>query len=235
MFELIGIVVTALVVWVIAKKVFLTGVGTTLKKAVEHAVSEGVPREYADEAIAQGYDKLSETRKVLAKANPSFSALDVYQQYGNAIIVRYNSDNVFFPENVKQAVKAILTPQMEKVECEKLKPLVNQATFVYVMALGISAASDNQHINTEQVRIFMRNFFTDKEHEFPIDNACNVWNHSSNLRDVLNFMAPTTDAEVGNGSGEYFVKLCRKGEDDLFSKPRDWDPADVDEFDFLRV
>lgn len=88
MFEFIGICFVIFVVWRVAKRVFSLGVNKTLRRTVDFAVEHGVPRNFAA-TIINNRNIMNEALSSLKGAKPSVSSLDVYQQYGLAIIMMH--------------------------------------------------------------------------------------------------------------------------------------------------
>lgn len=88
MFEFIGICFVIFVVWRIAKRILSSGINKTLRKAVSFAVEHGTPRDFASKII-NNRSVMSEALNSLKSSKPSVSSLDVYQQYGLAIIMMY--------------------------------------------------------------------------------------------------------------------------------------------------
>lgn len=88
MFEVIGMVVVGWIVWSIAKGVISGGLKATLFRAVDFAYTHGVPRHFSIEMIKRP-DIIKTARNTLAKRDPNIAALDVYEQYGRALIMMY--------------------------------------------------------------------------------------------------------------------------------------------------
>ncbi|WP_143515169.1 hypothetical protein [Pseudomonas putida] len=88
MFEFIGICFVIFVAWRVAKRVLSLGVNKTLRRAVDFAVEHGVPRDFAV-TIISNRSIMNEALNSLKGTKPSVSSLDVYQQYGLAIIMMH--------------------------------------------------------------------------------------------------------------------------------------------------
>lgn len=88
MFEFIGVCVVAFVVWRIAKKLIFGGLNKTLSRAVTFAIKHDVPHSFAVNIIKKP-SVMREARVILKNNKPEFSTLDVYEQYGLAIVMLY--------------------------------------------------------------------------------------------------------------------------------------------------
>ncbi len=88
MFEFIGICFVIFVVWRVAKRVCSSAVSKTLRRAVDFAVEHGVPRNFAT-TIINNRSTMNEALNSLKGTKPSVSSLDIYQQYGLAIIMMH--------------------------------------------------------------------------------------------------------------------------------------------------
>lgn len=88
MFEFIGVCVVTYVVWCIAKRLIFGGISKTLSRAAIFAVGYNVPDSFAVNII-KNPSVMREALKVLKENKPAVSTLDVYEQYGLAIVMLY--------------------------------------------------------------------------------------------------------------------------------------------------
>lgn len=65
----------------------------TLSRAVDFAATQGVPRHFSMEMI-QHNDSINSARNIIVKLDPLMAELDVYEQYGRALIMIYENTKI---------------------------------------------------------------------------------------------------------------------------------------------
>ena len=88
MFQLIGIIFVCWILWSIFKILSKGATKATLHNAIDFAAAHGVPRDFA-KMIVENPSIMNNARDVMVKHHPNFATLDVYEQYGRAIIMMY--------------------------------------------------------------------------------------------------------------------------------------------------
>lgn len=210
MFEIIGMVVVAWLVWVVVKAVLAGTVRTTLIRAVKHAEGTGgVPRQAAMRLLDHP-EVVKGVRQELAAADPDFGALDLYKQYGLAIVEihsRMTSEQV-----VNRQVESILAPQISKLQSEDAFIAVDYITFVYVgaLVLAIRQKDKKRGVTPAEIKNIIEHLFVAPDHAFLVENAWHTVLHSSSFFQDVAAMLPTGEKEIAAGRGEYFVKYVRK-------------------------
>ena len=93
MFEFIGMVVVAWVVWKVVKSIYIGWSRAQLLKDIAYASYLGVPTNTA-RRIREDHIFIKVIHGRLASHDPNFRMLDVYEQYGHAILVCYFFEHV---------------------------------------------------------------------------------------------------------------------------------------------
>jgi len=88
MFEIIGIMIVIWITWSILKGVLSGAVRGTIARSVEYAASKGVPRHMAKKMITQR-EVMKQAIKTMGEYDNSFREKDVYEQYGEALVMLY--------------------------------------------------------------------------------------------------------------------------------------------------
>jgi hypothetical protein len=111
-FEFIGVCVVTYVVWCIAKRLIFGGISKTLSRAAIFAVGYNVPDSFAVNII-KNPRVMREALKVLKENKPAVSTLDVYEQYGLAIVMLYEGAKT---EAGGGIMKRMMTPKVFRIQ-----------------------------------------------------------------------------------------------------------------------
>lgn len=242
MFEIIGMAVAAWVAWNVVKAIIAILTKRTLERAVGYAASRGVPYEASEEILEQPA-LLKRVRKDLARASQEFAALDVYEQYGKAIMglhagrrehleqakvenvkplrqTQFRKDEL---EQTRVKIKNILEPQITTLEAQGPGVGVCYITFVYVGALAM--AMSKNPISFAEIKSIVEHCFEGEEHAFGIENSWAILLRSSDFPENLLAMTPIAESECRASNGDFFLKFRRKhkmnkGLSELYSGPR---------------
>lgn len=124
------ILVAAIVlgIWTIGKSIVGGLIGGTLLRAAVYAENSGVPRDFIDEII-EFPDIVKHARRELASGDRNFAALDVYEQYGKAIVHLNVKAREIEMQRLKKEMERVFTPQ-----CDRL----HDYSACYISALYIS-------------------------------------------------------------------------------------------------
>jgi len=88
MLEFMGLAIVIYIAWVIIKGAASGALRATMTKAVEYASGRGVPRDEAQAMVVQR-EVMKSAIQTMGQHDPKFRMLDVYVQYGEAIIMMW--------------------------------------------------------------------------------------------------------------------------------------------------
>ena len=240
MFEVIGFIVVAWIVWAVIKGIFKGSVKGTMLKACELAESLGVPHDYAIE-LSKHPEIVTAARKELAKNNREFSMLDANEQYGHAIVALYEEKcrSTGMNTEIMEKVKNFLQPQVNQLKSEGTKLHINDITYVYLGALATNFSKTG--INLQQIRDLVKYVFPEDDLSFSIENGYQIVCGSSDFLDKMKDILPVVNQEIASGQGEFYLKYTRKAQKEMekmFSPDFDaeeYDPRKVSRTSFLDV
>lgn len=114
MFELIGMAVVLWIVWGIGKSIVGGSIRGTLFRARDYAENVGVPPDFSKELIEYP-DILKQARRELASGDRDFAALDVFEQYGKAIVHLHSKARQVEMLRLKKEVEDVFGPQRDQL------------------------------------------------------------------------------------------------------------------------
>ena len=240
MFEVIGFIVVAWIVWAVIKGLFKGSVKGTMLKACELAESLGVPHDYAIE-LSKHPEVVTTARKELAKNNREFAMLDANEQYGHAIAALYQEEcrSAGMNSEIMEKVKSFLQPQINQLKAEGTRLHINVITYVYLGALATNVSKVG--IDFQQIRDLVKYVFPEDDLGFSIENGYQIVCSSSDFIDKMKDILPVVNQEMASGKGEFYLKYTRKAQKEMekmFSPDFDaeeYDPRKVSRTSFLDV
>jgi hypothetical protein len=235
MFEVIGFIVVALIVWAVIKGIFKGTVKGTMLKACELAESLGVPHDYAIE-LSKHPELVTTARKELSKNNREFAMLDANEQYGHAIAALYEEEcrSTGLNSEIMEKVKSFLQPQINQLKAEGTGLHINDITYVYLGALATNFSK--MGINFQQIRDLVKYVFPEDEHDLLIDNGYQIVCGSSDFLDKMKDILPVVNQEMASGKGEFYLKYTRKAQKEIEKMfTEEFDPTKVSRTSFLDV
>lgn len=236
MFELIGIVVSIWVVWVIVKSVIKGSVKGHQLRTIHKAVDLGVPRDFAKFCI-ENINIIKMHRSELARNNNEFKMLDVYLQNAFAIKQIYDKSRTISKEEekyLKIEIVNLLKPQFDKLKNEGFSIYLNSAAYAYVYALG--TAISEKIIELELVRDIFNDLLPEDDHSFTISNSFQVIARSSDFDEYCRDLLPIVLKEIESKSFTYIYKQIKKCNKTIeMMSENDFDPREISRKDIINV
>lgn len=240
MFEIIGVIVIAWIVWAAIEGISKVSVEGTMLEACQLAESLGVPHDYAID-LSKHPEIVTAAGKELAKNNKEIATLDANEQYGHAIAALYEEEcrSNGMNSEIMEKVKNFLQPQINQLKAEGTRLHINDITYVYLGALATNFS--NMGISFQQIKDLVKYVFPEDDLSFSIENSYQVICRSSDFLDKINDILPVVNQEMVSGKGEFYLKYTRKAQKEMekeFSTdfdPEEFDPRKVSRTSFLDV
>lgn len=237
MFEVIGIVVVAWVLWAVVKGILKGSVKGTMLRACDVAVNLGVPYDFALD-LSKNSEAVTRARKELAKNHKDIAMLDAYEQYGHAIAALYEMEcrASGMSTEIMNKVKKFLQPQIDQLKAEGTRVHINDITYVYLGSLA--SCFSKIGINLQQIRDLVKFVFPDDEFSFAINNGYAIVCSSSDFLDKMSDILPIVNNEISKGKGEFFLKYTRKAHreiENMYVDGESFDPTKISRTSFLDV
>jgi hypothetical protein len=166
MFEVIGVVAVVWIGIVLINKFTSNAVRGIQIQAVDYAVRQGVPRDFAVETAADK-SRLGATVKIFLREVPQFSEHKGAMRYGAAISLLYGMHLEEQERNrsmklmaLKPKLREFIRPQIEKLEREGIFISISEATYAYIA--GLVFYSINELITPEQMNDLAKDIFKGK-------------------------------------------------------------------------
>lgn len=203
MLGFIGFIVVAWIAWSALKVFTRNAAVATMQRAEHYAVSQGVPRAFARGCVDDA-PRLKALRASFAASEKDFGALDVYQQYGRAIVEAYHFGEL---EDQKNTMQAVLARQVRELEAEDVVVLVTETTFAYVVALGL--AIGKRPVTLEQALEVVRQVFPSAEDRPIVNNAYGNARSCIDLFESAAKLIPDAKGDLTATEGGSFVRLAK--------------------------
>lgn len=203
MLELIGMAFVAWIVWTIGKSSVGGLIKGTLLRAAVYAENTGVPRDFTKDLIEYP-DIVKQARRELASGDSGFAALDVYEQYGKAIVHLYSKARQIEVLRLKKEVDDVFGPQRDRL---------HDYSACYISALYISALTGTlarMALTQNELRAVFDHCIRHPNLKLARDSAWEEMMNSPQSSDDLLAMGELVKREVTARKFEFFYKLRNK-------------------------
>lgn len=203
MFEFIGVVAVACIIWFLGKSVVKGGIRGTLLRSVAYANESGVPTDYAS-GIIEYPDVIIKVRNELSRGDREFSSLKAHEQYGRVITHLYAKARKSEVDRLKKEIDGILRPQLEKLDNYS----VCEVSSLYICVLA-SSLSKMMPTGSEVREIFDQ-CFSHPNLEIARNVAWDAMLSSANYKADVEAMGKIVSREIEAKKFDFFFRLRMK-------------------------